>query len=143
MRKLAKEGLVRTDKRIGLMNEILAAMDIVKCYAWESSFQTKVLDIREDEIGWFRKSQLLAAVNSFLLNSIPVCVTILAFGMFSLLGNDLTPAKAFTSLSLFAVLRFPLFMFPSLVTQVGSLEPLPNVNAAKFFHKLKIFASLL
>lgn len=39
--------------------------------------------------------------------------------MFSLLGGDLTPAKAFTSLSLFAVLRFPLFMLPNLITQVG------------------------
>lgn len=30
MQKLTKEGLLRTDKRIGLMNEILAAMDTVK-----------------------------------------------------------------------------------------------------------------
>ncbi|THG04306.1 hypothetical protein TEA_014856 [Camellia sinensis var. sinensis] len=30
MRKLSKEGLQRTDKRVGLMNEILAAMDTVK-----------------------------------------------------------------------------------------------------------------
>lgn len=30
MQKLSKEGLQRQDKRIGLMNEILAAMDTVK-----------------------------------------------------------------------------------------------------------------
>ena len=30
MQKLTKEGLQRTDKRISLMNEILAAMDTVK-----------------------------------------------------------------------------------------------------------------
>lgn len=30
MQKLSKQGLQRTDKRIGLMNEILAAMDTVK-----------------------------------------------------------------------------------------------------------------
>jgi hypothetical protein len=30
MRKLTKEGLQWTDKRVGLMNEILAAMDTVK-----------------------------------------------------------------------------------------------------------------
>lgn len=93
MQKLSKEGLQRTDKRIGLMNEILAAMDTVKycsvhndnfhsdymktgsgqadsilfeivcrCYAWEQSFQSKVQDIRNDELSWFRKAQLLAAV---------------------------------------------------------------------------------
>ncbi|KAF2317860.1 hypothetical protein GH714_041179 [Hevea brasiliensis] len=38
--------------------------------------------------------------------------------MFTLLGGDLTPARAFTSLSLFAVLRFPLFLLPNIITQV-------------------------
>lgn len=116
MRDLSKEGLQRTDKRIGLMNEILSAMDIVKCYAWESSFRSKVLKIRDDEISWFRKAQLLSAINTFCLNSVPILVTVLAFGFFTYFGGVLTPAKAFTSLSLFAVLRFPLFMFPTLVT---------------------------
>ncbi|KAF5194274.1 Abc transporter c family member 2-like [Thalictrum thalictroides] len=118
MQKLSKEGLQRTDRRIGLMNEILAAMDTVKCYAWEQSFQSKVQNVRNDELSWFRKAQLLGAFNSFILNSIPVVVTVISFGMFTLLGGDLTPARAFTSLSLFAVLRFPLFMLPNLITQV-------------------------
>ncbi|KAJ9691135.1 hypothetical protein PVL29_013352 [Vitis rotundifolia] len=62
MRKLSKEGLQRTDKRVSLMNEILAAMDTVKCYAWEKSFQSKVQSMRNDELSWFRKAQLLSAV---------------------------------------------------------------------------------
>ncbi|KAJ0082016.1 hypothetical protein Patl1_11255 [Pistacia atlantica] len=62
MRKLTKEGLQRTDKRVSLMNEILAAMDTVKCYAWEKSFQSRVQSMRNDELSWFRKAQLLSAV---------------------------------------------------------------------------------
>ncbi|PON71681.1 ATP-binding cassette containing protein [Parasponia andersonii] len=118
MRELTKEGLLRTDKRVGLMNEILAAMDIVKCYAWEGSFQSRVQSIRNEELLWFRKAQLLSSFNSFILNSIPVVVTVVSFGIFTLLGGDLTPARAFTSLSLFAVLRFPLNMLPNLLSQV-------------------------
>ncbi|OMO92328.1 hypothetical protein COLO4_17672 [Corchorus olitorius] len=118
MQKLSKEGLQRTDKRIGLMNELLAAMDTVKCYAWENSFQSKVQGVRDDELSWFRKASLLGALNSFILNSIPVVVTVVSFGLFTLLGGDLTPARAFTSLSLFSVLRFPLFMLPNIITQV-------------------------
>ncbi|XP_019419120.1 PREDICTED: ABC transporter C family member 2-like isoform X3 [Lupinus angustifolius] len=120
MRKLTKEGLQQTDKRVGLMNEILAAMDTVKCYAWETSFQSRVQSIRHDELSWFRKAQLLYALNSFILNSIPVLVTVTSFGMFTLLGGELTPARAFTSLSLFAVLRFPLNMLPNLLSQVAN-----------------------
>ncbi|XP_031744162.1 ABC transporter C family member 2 isoform X2 [Cucumis sativus] len=118
LQKQSKEGLQRTDKRIGLMNEILAAMDTVKCYAWESSFQSKVQSIRDDELSWFRKAALLGALNGFILNSIPVLVTVAAFGLFTVLGGDLTPSRAFTSLSLFAVLRFPLFLLPNIITQV-------------------------
>jgi len=120
LRNLQKEGLQRTDKRIGLMNEFLPAMDIVKCYAWEKSVRAKVLAVRDDEISWFRKAQLLAAINAFLLNAVPVLVTVIAFGFYTILGGILTPAKAFTSLSLFAVLRFPLFMFPTLITAAAN-----------------------
>ncbi|KAG6755110.1 hypothetical protein POTOM_040924 [Populus tomentosa] len=102
------------------MNEILAAMDTIKCYAWESSFQAKVQGVKDDELSWFRKASLLGACNSFILNSIPVMVTVISCGMYTLLGGNLTPASAFTSLSLFAVLRFPLFMLPNMITQVLS-----------------------
>ncbi|KAG6735328.1 hypothetical protein POTOM_062110 [Populus tomentosa] len=59
-------------------------------------------------------------VNSFILKSIPVMATVISFGMYTLLGGNLTPARAFTSLSLFAVLRFPLSMLPNMITQVLS-----------------------
>ncbi|KAI4303677.1 hypothetical protein MLD38_039277 [Melastoma candidum] len=118
MRKLTKEGLQWTDKRVSLMNEILAAMDIVKCYAWEKSFQSRVNSIRTEELSWFRRAQLLSAFNNFILNSIPVVVTVTSFGTFTWFGGDLTPAIAFTSLSLFSILRFPLNMLPNLLSQV-------------------------
>nr|XP_025624778.1 ABC transporter C family member 12 isoform X4 [Arachis hypogaea] len=120
MRKLTKEGLQQTDKRVGIMHEILAAMDTVKCYAWETSFQCRVQSIRDYELSWFRKAHLLNALNTFILNSIPVLVTVTSFGMFTLLGGELTPARAFTSLSLFTVLRFPLNMLPNLLSQVAN-----------------------
>ncbi|XP_011043294.1 PREDICTED: ABC transporter C family member 12-like isoform X3 [Populus euphratica] len=118
MTRLTKEGLHRTDKRVSLMNEILAAMDTVKCYAWEKSFQFRVQSVRNDELSLFRSAQLLSAFNSFIVNSIPVVVTLVSFGTFTSLGGDLTPAKAFTSLSLFQVLRYPLNMLPNLLSQV-------------------------
>ncbi|XP_062014646.1 ABC transporter C family member 12-like [Rosa rugosa] len=118
MRKLTKDGLQQTDKRVSLMNEILAAMDTVKCYSWETSFQQQVQNIRNDELSRFCKAQLLSALNSFILNSIPAVVTVTSFGAFTFLGGELTPARAFTSLSLLAVLRFPLEMLPNLLIQV-------------------------
>ena len=48
----------------------------------------------------------------FLLNAIPTLVSVLTFAAYILLGHELTAAKAFTSLSLFTVLRMPLFQLP-------------------------------
>ncbi len=77
----------------------------------------KVLNVRDDAISWFSKAQLLAAVNTFFTNAVPVLVTVVAFGSYTMLGGILTLAKAFSSLPfLFVVLRFPLTMFPTLVT---------------------------
>jgi ABC-type multidrug transport system fused ATPase/permease subunit len=92
-------------------------MDTVKCYAWEKSFESRIQGIRNEELSWFRKAQLLSAFNSFILNSTPVVVTLVSFGVYVLLGGDLTPARAFTSLSLFAVLRSPLSTLPNLISQ--------------------------
>ncbi|XP_055802158.1 ABC transporter C family member 12-like isoform X2 [Solanum dulcamara] len=130
MRKLSKEGLQFTDKRVGLTNEIVTAMDIVKCYAWEKSFQSKVQGMRNGELSWFRKAQLLAAFNNFMLNSIPVLVTVISFGSFTLLGGNLTAARAFSSLSLFAILRFPLNMLPNVVNSNVSLQRMEELFLA-------------
>ena len=64
-------------------------------------------------------------VNFFLLNVVPVLVTVVSFAIYSVLGGNLSPAKAFTSISLFSVLRMPLYTFPKLITQVTS-SPSPS-----------------
>ncbi|CAN5961088.1 unnamed protein product [Sphagnum jensenii] len=78
--------------------------------------KAKVLNVQDDEISWFSKAQLLAAANTCFANAVPVLVTVVAFGSYTMLGGILTLAKAFTSLSLFVALRFSLTMFPTLVT---------------------------
>lgn len=95
---------------------------------------------------FFLTDSLVLQFNGFIINSIPVVVTVISFGLFTLLGGDLTPARAFTSLSLFAVLRFPLFMLPNIITQVLS-SPLskPHVLLEYFvpYFCMQIFCSFL
>ncbi|CAL5364384.1 unnamed protein product [Camellia sinensis] len=80
MRKLSKEGLQRTDKRVGLMNEILAAMDTVK----------RVSNLK------FTASGLMNSHDSrkhSYCQRIPVLVTVTSFGMLTFLGGNLTPSR--------------------------------------------------
>ena len=38
------------DKRVKLINEILNGIKVLKLYAWESSFEKKIKEFREDEV---------------------------------------------------------------------------------------------
>ena len=62
------------DTRIKLMNEILNGMKVLKLYAWEYSFQEKVLGIRNQELAVLKKSAYLNAVTSFTWTCAPFLV---------------------------------------------------------------------
>lgn len=73
---------------------------------------------RVQELAVLWRGFKLQAGNTLLLQTIPTLVTIATFTLYVLLGNDLTAAKAFTALSLFSVLRFPLFQLPMIIQQL-------------------------
>ena len=97
-------------------------IEVVKTSTWEAPFRERILNIRTKELGVLWKSFVLSAFNTFLLTSIPAIVAVSTFAVYIAFidtkGEGLTPAKAFTSLTLFSVLRFPLFQLPLLVNQL-------------------------
>jgi hypothetical protein len=53
------------------------------------------------------------------VNTIPTIIPVVSFLAYLLLKREpLSAAQAFTALSLFNILRFPLFQLPQIVTQV-------------------------
>uniref|UniRef100_A0A8C4ENZ2 ATP-binding cassette, sub-family C (CFTR/MRP), member 2 n=1 Tax=Dicentrarchus labrax TaxID=13489 RepID=A0A8C4ENZ2_DICLA len=105
------------DKRLKIMNEILNGIKILKLYAWEPSFQTQVEDIRGQELKVMRKFAYLTSVSTFIFSCAPALVSLATFAVFVGVSSDnvLTAEKAFTSISLFNILRFPLAMLPMLI----------------------------
>ena len=69
----------------------------------QESFWEQIQGVRNQELKILWKSFAVGAINSFLFNFIPVLVSVLTFTAYVLLGNPLSAAKAFTSLSLFTV----------------------------------------
>ncbi len=64
-----------TDKRLKIMNEVLAGMKVLKLYAWEPSMQKLVGDIRAKEAGQLKKQNTFAAVTDFLYYGTPFFVS--------------------------------------------------------------------
>ncbi|MGH0168853.1 UNVERIFIED_CONTAM: hypothetical protein FKN15_055569 [Acipenser sinensis] len=108
------------DARIKLMSEILNGIKVLKLYAWENSFKEKVLQIRENELKVLRKSAYLGAVSIFAWTSAPFLVALTTFAVYVTVDdkNVLDAKKAFVSLSLFNILRFPLNMLPQVISSI-------------------------
>ncbi|XP_078481138.1 multidrug resistance-associated protein 1-like [Ciona intestinalis] len=108
------------DERIKLMNEILNGIKVLKMYAWEMSFKEKVQTIRDKELSVLRTAAYLNAVGSFTWVCAPFLVSLTSFAVYVLSDKThaLTAQKAFVSLSLFNILRFPLVMLPAVIAAI-------------------------
>ncbi|KAM4599398.1 ATP-binding cassette sub-family C member 2-like [Fundulus diaphanus] len=114
------ENMKFKDKRLRIMNEMLNGIKILKLFAWEPSFRTQVEDIRGEELKVMRKFAYLSSVSTFISNCAPALVSLATFAVFVAVSSDniLTAEKAFTSISLFNILRSPLSMLPMLIASI-------------------------
>ncbi|KAL3972079.1 growth differentiation factor 15 [Sarotherodon galilaeus] len=119
-RKLQIENMKFKDKRMKIMNEILNGIKILKLYAWEPSFQKQVEDIRGEELKVLKKFAYLHSFSLLIFRCSPALVSLATFAVFVSVSNDnvLTAEKAFTSISLFNILRSPLAMLPMLIASI-------------------------
>ncbi|XP_057633187.1 ATP-binding cassette sub-family C member 2 [Chionomys nivalis] len=119
-RKIQVKNMKYKDKRLKIMNEILSGIKILKYFAWEPSFRDQVLSLRKKELKNLVLYGQLQTVIVFILNLTPVLVSVITFAVYVVVdsNNVLNAEKAFTSITLFNVLRFPLAMLPLVISSV-------------------------
>ena len=122
--------MAKSDERTKLESDVVSGIEAVKTQGWESFSRSRITDIRNSELSILWQSFKLSALNTLVLQTVPTLVTTATFSAYVLLGHNLTAAKAFTSLTLFSVLRMPLFQLPMVVSQA--------VRASVAFGRLKV-----
>ncbi|XP_042722304.1 multidrug resistance-associated protein 1-like isoform X1 [Lagopus leucura] len=124
VKTLQKSQMKYSDQRVKLLSEMLHGIKILKLYAWEPSYQRKVMDIREHEVDVLKSSGYLKTYSMLTLTCIPFMVTLSTFVVYFYLDKEhvLTAAKVFTSISLFNILRLPLFDLPSVISAVAQTK---------------------
>ena len=110
------------DERVRMMNEYLNGMRVIKFFAWEDSFRDKVNVVRERELSVLRKSQFLSVAGTFCWTMTPILVSMSSFASYAALGHDLTNEIIFPAIAIFNILRFPIAMFPRVVSSVVSAK---------------------
>jgi len=127
----------KTDARVQLVEETVAAVQIVKCNAWEDAVKERIHLARQQEMqAIFRLSRFEAAIMALVDSMIPV-ITLIIFAAYTLLYPDapLTAAKAFTAVNLLEILRNAFFPLPMLIVNMIGLRV--------SMRRIKIFFSYL
>uniref|UniRef100_A0A669PUM0 ATP binding cassette subfamily C member 2 n=1 Tax=Phasianus colchicus TaxID=9054 RepID=A0A669PUM0_PHACC len=108
------------DERMKIMGEVLNGIKILKFFAWEPSFEKRINEIRACELKDLLKFSYLQSVSIFVFSCAPFLVSANSFAVYVLVdeNNVLDAQKAFTSISLFNVLRFPMAMLPLVLSSI-------------------------
>ncbi|KAF6252635.1 hypothetical protein COO60DRAFT_504509 [Scenedesmus sp. NREL 46B-D3] len=113
-----QQALRHTDTRAKLESELVGGIEVVKASTWEAPFYTRIIAARAQELSVLYSVTLLQSLMGVLVNAIPTIIPVVTFLAYLLIRQEpLSAAQAFTALSLFNVLRFPLFQLPHIVTQ--------------------------
>ncbi|CAF0794203.1 unnamed protein product [Adineta ricciae] len=110
--KLSQDMMLYKDQRVKLVSEIIFGIRAIKMNTYEKYFTDQMDEVRRKELRALRGRKYLDAFCVYFWATTPVLISVLTFTTYTLLGNQLTPAKVFTSLALFALLISPLNSFP-------------------------------
>lgn len=111
--------MAATDKRIHTTNEILQNIRIIKYFAWEYRFSEIVDEKRAAELKALRKRYIVWAAAVAVWNTVPILITFFSFLSYTLIEKKpLYPSVAFTAISLFMLLRYPLDQIGDMIAHV-------------------------
>ncbi|KAJ2007332.1 Transporter of the ATP-binding cassette (ABC) [Coemansia thaxteri] len=106
-----------SDRRMGMMNEILQGVRIIKFFAWEPQFERQVAGVRGSELAVLRNRYLALTYSILVFFMAPVFVTLATFVCYTkFLDHQLTASIAFTALALFKALRAPIDQLPDVIS---------------------------
>ncbi|WRT70588.1 uncharacterized protein IL334_007586 [Kwoniella shivajii] len=130
--KITQELLKARDKRIGVMNELIGAIQFIKFFAWIEQWKGRAAKARAEEMKQMVRSLINGIGFSLIWSLAPIFVTLISFTCYIFVAKrELTVSVAFTAISLFSMLRMPLNVIPTFVVII--LQSLVSVKRIEDF----------
>ncbi|XP_065928246.1 ATP-binding cassette sub-family C member 4-like [Magallana gigas] len=130
------------DKRIHLMNQIIAGMKVIKMYCWEKPFSEIVFNIRGWEVSEIWKANIAKSINIGLFQSASVIISMALFGTAWYTGVPLSAQRIYSTLGWVFSLRQTIFLFMMyLVENNKQLESsLKRIQSFLTIEDMKVFS---
>ena len=117
--KVQKKVMAATDVRIHSTNEVLQNIRIIKYFAWELRFGQIISEKRAVELRALRNKYVLWTFAATVWFGVPLFITFFSFLLYTVVEKrPLIPSVAFTALSLFGILRYPLDQLADMIARV-------------------------
>lgn len=101
-----------TDRRVGLTQEVLSAVRLVKYFGWETSFVERIIGLRATETTALQFFMAFRNIVTAVSQTVPIFAAMLAFVTYATTHSGLSPAVVFSSMAIFNSLRSPLTYLP-------------------------------
>ncbi|CAF1005542.1 unnamed protein product [Brachionus calyciflorus] len=137
--KAETEKLKHKDDKMKILNEILNGIKVIKFYGWEISFEKLINKIRQKELNILRKASFLYGCFNLSFGFISFAVTFVSLLTYIYINenNVLTPNVAYVSLALFNIIRLPLFLFGSAISNlIQTLISLERIREFLFLEEI-------
>jgi hypothetical protein len=108
-----------TDERIKLVNQSLMGVRVMKMNGWELAFKELVQRVRTLEVASLMRTNYLKAINEAIFFSASNVVACIVWVAYVRTGNEITPKKMFTVLSLLAIIQMSFTKVGRLVLQMN------------------------
>lgn len=120
--KLRKSVSDLTDKRVTLIREALNNIKMIKFYSWETPYWANILAARAAEMKYiFRIQALRNIINALALSLIGLSSMVAFLSLYAIEGGTRTPADIFSSVSLFELLGFLVFILPQCLSTTADV----------------------
>lgn len=118
--KLRMAVALRTDIRVGIMNEIIQGIQVIKMYAWEMPFQRVVAEARRREIQQIRYASYIRGINVSSFVFIERSTLFIAVATCILSGQDISADLVFSMAQFFNILQLNAAIFYPMALAFGA-----------------------
>ncbi|KAJ2554345.1 hypothetical protein EV175_002618 [Coemansia sp. RSA 1933] len=106
-----------SDRRIAMITELVQGIKAVKLFGWEAQFLKNINKEREDQLAYLWRNALWRLYIKATVLLGPMLIIIVMFTTHvAILGKELTAEIAFTSISVYQLVRFVFENFPTYVS---------------------------
>ncbi|XP_001843089.2 probable multidrug resistance-associated protein lethal(2)03659 [Culex quinquefasciatus] len=122
----------RTDQRVGIMNELIQGIQVIKMYAWEKPFHTVVSLARKNEVQQIRWASYIRGIYLSTMIFTERSTLFLAIAMCFFEGRAITAEIVFPMAQFFNILQLTAAIFYPLAVSLGA-EALVSIDRVQEF----------